>query len=165
MQTDWRFSPSYPEPRPTPRPQICVSAVGIPLIFSHIKGENETLKWKVAANDIEIANLTRALSALSDQQRIDAQRFLLEGDVQSDLVGRGTAPRPSSDLFHRQAMNVVEACSQFDPDDVILAPSELEDGAHDPLPDAAQASSVVAFPVTNTFVIDDNSKKSAPLRC
>ena len=97
-------------------PATCVYVYRLmisPLIFNLIKGEYEKLKMNTKAQDHKIANLETALSTLSEQQRIDAQRFALAGDVQSELLGKGTAPRPSSVLVRRQAMNEIETWNTF----------------------------------------------------
>ena len=108
--------------------------------------------------------MTRALSALREQQRNHAQWLVLVGYVQPELSGRGTAPRPSSDLLHRQAMNVEEALHQFDQvEPALMVLSELEDGGQDSLPGTAQGSSGVALSVTNTIDVDDNSNEVGPL--
>ena len=68
------------------------------------------------AKDIQIANLKRVLSTLTQQQRIDAERLALAGDVQSE-VGRGTASSSPSDLMRRQAKNEIEALSVMNSDE------------------------------------------------
>ena len=134
-----------------------------PYAFSRIKGEHEPFKRKVLAKELEIAKLTAALSTNHEQHRIDAERLLLAGDVQADPLVRGTAPRPSQDMFQRQPLHVEPVCDMLDTDEGYLPRSALEDGVHYPLPDAGLVSSVAALPVNNILVVDYNSNDVGPL--
>ena len=59
-------------------------------------------------------------------------------------------------------MNVAPIGNKIHPDEVFLALSEFEYDVNDPLPDAGEASSVAAIPVTYIVVVDDNSNQLGP---
>ena len=91
MQTKGRLSASSSSTAPYPQHlSMCISRWN-PLFFQQKEPENEALERKEAAMLIEIARLTTALTAQTQQPRYDSEMLTLAGDFQSELARRGTA--------------------------------------------------------------------------
>ena len=151
---------SLQRPRPTQRRRVYLSGNGFPHPVRPNKVENDVLKRNQMSMDFEFDKLKSAHTELTQQHRIDAERLLLFGQLQSEFTGRGLAPRPSVALMRQHVMNRVEGSCPYNMADQVLR--ELENEVNESQHDAGQPSSIAPLPITNRDNVDQNSNDVNP---
>ena len=129
--------------------------------FNRIMSENVKLKSKERTMTSELDKFKRTVSDLTERLRIGDLRLCLARDVPPDVLGKGTAPRPSAALLRGQALINQNEVHNWRDSDYQDLPSREPDPVNEPVnehdPNAGQPSSIAPIPTTDTVNVDINS--------